>query len=621
MDEKRQEAMERLQTASPLEITGILQELEMYDATSSQAVIDEVYQQFESGDNMEDEILKPVFMSVIDGLLEAIPGNQTARKKGLVASRVLKECEEFSYEGESDNRTHVDGYTEYKNAREVDSFNSNMTQEYTGNRKLYEDPKAMKQYKKDNLVGEKTLVDEYTGKKNLYYEKDNPHKNYNDPTNRQQAQPDHIVPLIQVHNKFKSNYALDDSDIKRIANQESNFAVTSGKTNQAKGGRTNSEYIKTMEEKGYSVDKQTKQNMLKMQKNAENAIDKKANETVAKNLMGRGEADPKMVKAAVEKFKQDNSGKSPTKEEYQEIKQQLEKDKTKEIHGTAVKNAASQAKDYAVGNLILFIVKPIYYEFSDAFKHGWEDGVGANNGKEAIAIRFGRVKQHVLSHAKDFLGDNMREFVKGFVSSLIEGIISLFVGVFKQILKVIKEGIKIFVESSKILFGKNAEMMTPEQKGDAIIKLLGGGVIAVAGVGIEALLNKIGIGEPWSIVLSTMLSGIAATVFMYLLDKADLFSIKAEKRHARIIEIFEERIKDINEAAESFNIVAIEALRRQRENFEFISDEIQEGISSNDIEVINNGLYKMADFMEVELGYSNTEEFCDYMDSVDAIYL
>ena len=156
---------------------------------------------------------------------------------------------------------------------------------------------------------------------------------------------------------------------------------------------------------------------------------------------------------------------------------------------------------------------------------------------EALKIRFGRVKHHVLTHAKGFLGDNIWEFVKGFVSSLIEGIVSLFVGVFKQILKVIKEGIKIFVQSAKVLFGEGSKEMTPAQKGDAIIKIIGGSVLAISGVAVESLLNKIGIGEPWSVVLATMISGIASALFMYVLDKADIFSTKAENRRDRIIEI------------------------------------------------------------------------------------
>ena len=53
MDEKRQRAIEELKTASPLEITSLLEEMELYDKESSQKVIDEVYEQFASGENMQ----------------------------------------------------------------------------------------------------------------------------------------------------------------------------------------------------------------------------------------------------------------------------------------------------------------------------------------------------------------------------------------------------------------------------------------------------------------------------------------------------------------------------------------------------------------------------------------
>ena len=623
MDEQRKEAVGRLKTASPLEATQILQQMELYDAKSSQEVIDEVYMQFKSGENMKDEVLKPVFMSVVDGLLEATAGGRAARKKGLTASRVLQECERFSYNNEPNNGTYVNGYTEYKNAKEFDDVNPNMTQQYNGEsrKKSFEDKAAMDKYKRDRLKGEKTLHDDYTGKDNLYLRQDNPNKRYNDETHRKQAQPDHIVPLKQIHDKFKSNYALDDSDIKRIANIEDNFAVTSAEINQVKKEMSNKEYIRWMEEHGQPLDAQTRKNMLELQRSAEKAVDSKANETVAKNLMGKGEVNNETMKAAIERFKQENGGEAPTKEQRKEIEEQFRKEKTGQIRGTAAKNAASQAKDYAVGNLILFIVKPIYYEIGDIFKNGLQEGVGASSGMEALKIRFGRVKHHVLTHAKGFLGDNVWEFVKGFVSSLIEGIVSLFVGVFKQILKVIKEGIKIFVQSAKVLFGEDSKEMTPAQKGDAIIKIIGGSVLAISGVAVESLLNKIGIGEPWSVVLATMISGIASALFMYVLDKADIFSTKAEKRRDRIIEIFDERIKDINEAAETCNIVAIETFKRQREQFEEINEEIEEALKTKDAAAINEGLYRMADFMNVDLPYSNTDEFCDYMDSDDAISL
>ena len=642
MDEERKKAIEELEYASPLEISRLLQEMELYDEKTSQEVLDEVHEKFDSAEHLEDEVLKPVFMSVIDGLLEATSGGRAARKKGLTASRVVEECTSFSYDDLEDNHTNVNGYTEYKNINhdEIEyqvqlekwkkdgkngdrpqyngSVNSNSTQEYV--RSNLEDSSAMNDYKEKQRHGEKKIKDEYTGKDNLYVSQNNMPDNYNDETHRKQAQPDHIVPLKQLHEQYKHNYALDDSDLKRIANSESNLAITSAEINQVKRDMTNKQYIEWMDEHGKPLDENTKKIMLQKQKEATKSIESDVNKTVAKNLVGKGQVDEKAMKNAVNEFKE-NNGQAPTEEQRNQIEQNLIKKKTNEIRGTAVKNAAGQAKDYAVGNLILFIVKPIYYEISDIFKNGLKEGVGADSGSQALGIRFTRVKKYVMTHAKAFFGDSILDFVKGFVSSLIEGIISLFVGMLKQVLKILKEGVKILVGSVQILFGKNAKAMSPAQKGDAIIKLIGGSVIAISGVALESLLNKIGIGEPWSVVLSTMLSGIASALFMYILNKADLFSTKAERRYERVKEIFDERIKDVQEATELFDRVALETMKEQRLQFESIQEEINTGLESNDIDSINTGLYKLADFMKVDLPYSNTKEFCDYMDSEEVLVL
>lgn len=642
MDEERKKAIEELEYASPLEISRLLQEMELYDEKTSQEVLDEVHEKFDSAEHLEDEVLKPVFMSVIDGLLEATSGGRAARKKGLTASRVVEECTSFSYDDLEDNHTNVNGYTEYKNINhdEIEyqvqlekwkkdgkngdrpqyngSVNSNSTQEYV--RSNLEDSSAMNDYKEKQRHGEKKIKDEYTGKDNLYVSQNNMPDNYNDETHRKQAQPDHIVPLKQLHEQYKHNYALDDSDLKRIANSESNLAITSAEINQVKRDMTNKQYIEWMDEHGKPLDENTKKIILQKQKEATKSIESDVNKTVAKNLVGKGQVDEKAMKNAVNEFKE-NNGQAPTEEQRNQIEQNLIKKKTNEIRGTAVKNAAGQAKDYAVGNLILFIVKPIYYEISDIFKNGLKEGVGADSGSQALGIRFTRVKKYVMTHAKAFFGDSILDFVKGFVSSLIEGIISLFVGMLKQVLKILKEGVKILVGSVQILFGKNAKAMSPAQKGDAIIKLIGGSVIAISGVALESLLNKIGIGDPWSVVLSTMLSGIASALFMYILNKADLFSTKAERRYERVKEIFDERIKDVQEATELFDRVALETMKEQRLQFESIQEEINTGLESNDIDSINTGLYKLADFMKVDLPYSNTKEFCDYMDSEEVLVL
>lgn len=622
MEEEKLKNLEEIKNVSPLELVSEIEKFELYDKKSSQEIIDEVYKEFQTGEHMTESVLKPVFTSIIDGLLEASVGGRAARKKGLTASRVLQECEHFTYEGVLENGHDVNPYTEYKNVREYHSINPNMTQQYDGDvrKKLYEDKTAMDNYKKERVVGDKSLVDEYTGKRNLYLEQKNPNYHYIDEKHRKQAQPDHIVPIKQIHDKFKSNYAMDDSDIKRIANIEENFAVTSAEINQAKKEKSNAEYIKYMEEQEVIVDEQQKETMLKLQDEAEKAVDKKANEIIKNNLLGRGGINKENFKEKLGEFEKKN-GRAPNKEEIKYIKADFQKEKAKDIYGITAGNAKDQAKEYAVGNLILFIVKPLYFEMKDIFKNGMKEGVGASGNLEALEIRFKRVKKHVLTNAAAFLGDNLWDFIKGFISSFVEGIISLFIGVFKQVFKLIKEGIKIFTQSAKILFGKGSKNMSMSQKGDAIIKLVGGSAIAISGIAIEALLNKFGIGEPWSVVLSTIFSGIASALFMYLLDKVDLFSTKAEKRKERIEEIFNERIAEIQSSAQELDIATVKILREQRQQFESITDDVNLALESDDMDSLNKSLYNLAKFFNIDLPYANSKEFVEYFDAEDSILI
>lgn len=626
---KFQELEDSIRNASPLELASKLQEAELYDKKETREVIDEVYKEFENQGSLVDEVVVPVFMSIADGFLESTATTRKLRKKGLTASRIVSDCQSFSYENPGEEVIIPNGYDELKNARDITiEYGESVRIPYKNNRKVYDDDS--KEYYKARAVqangGRKNLVDEYTGERNITAYQNNADNRRNDPNHRYQAQPDHIVPLAKVHEQLKGNYALSDEDIARIANSDSNLALTAARINQGekgKGGKkdmTNKEFVDDQNrreangEDNLGLSQDTKDRMLRKGKEAGEAIDKDTNQTVLNNITGKGTADQKLY---VERYKEQEKklGRSLTQEEKKVIDQQLAREKQISIGKDLSKNAAGQAKDYMIGNIIMYLIKPLYYEISDIVRNGMKEGVGAETIREALKIRFSRVKDYVVSNTVHFLGNSVKDFVMAFVSSLIEGVISLFVGIFKQILKVVKEGIRIFVQAGKVLFGKHSSEMTPAQKGDKIVKILGGSIIAICGIGIEALLNKIGIPEPWSIVLSTTLSGIASALFMLLLDKIDLFSVKAEKRRMRIEEIFDERIKDIREAENTFNTAAIETMREQNLQFNAIKKNIWDGIETNNISTINTGLFRLASFMHVDLGYNNQTEFVEKFDS------
>ena len=584
-------------TISPLELASTLQEAELYDKKETREIIDEIYQEFNNSGSLVNKVVVPVFMSIADGLMESTAATRKLRKKGLTASKIISECQSFSYNQYETVSITPDGYTEWKNANEqtksdFQHYGEEERSKY--DRRSLEDKARLNQYKQDkfnNNGGRINAQDEYTGKKNVYQSIHNPdaRRNVEEYKHNHRAEVDHIVPLKQIHEQLKGNYAITDQDIKNLANNDTNYALTSARINRGVGApgcggkfeMTNTEFVEDQrrrEKEGsphLGISEEAKENMLKMEKQAQKHINKDANKAIFNNMTGQGTGN------------------------------------TGEIWGKTAKNAANQSSDYVVGNVILYLIKPLYYEISDIFTNGLKEGVNAESTLQAFRIRFGRVKDYILKNAMSFLGDNVWEFVKGFISSLIEGIISLFIGIFKQILKVVKEGIKIFAQAGKVLFGKQANQMSAAEKGDAIIKILGGSVVAICGIGIEALLNKIGIGEPWSIILSTMLSGIASTLFMLLLDQIDLFSVKAEKRRQRIEEIFDERIQDIKNATQTFNTAAIEALQTQKQQFAAFKKSINKGLGKNNIDEINSSLFNLASFMKVDLGYKNQSEFVE----------
>ena len=616
-----EEIIRDLENISPLALPKYIAECEFYDSTSSRQILDDTIAEFEKDGGAENSILKPIMLSVADGLIEALPNTRQLRRKGLTPQRIYDECEAFSYEAPLEEPLLNSAYLDYKNAREYNrQFAEEQRTPYTPKTRKshYQNTNAMNKYKEaalKNNNGRKNLTDEYTGESNIYAFKKNPDLRRNDPKFRQQAQTDHIVPLKQIHTQLAGNYALSDNDIRMIANKDYNFALTSAQINQTKQDQTNSEYVKQNQD---SLDEATKQRMLQLEKEAQNRIDVETNKTVGKNLWWNGTVSSAEKSAAYAAFEQKN-GRKPTKEEKQQIQTDLRSSKTTAIYGQTLNNAANQAVNCAVGNVVMFALKPLYYELKDTFRNGFRAGVNAESGLEAIKIRFSRVKEYIVKNVAAFIGDNLWDFIKGLVSSLIEGIISLFVGVFKQILKIIKEGFRLFVQSAKIIWGKDSANRSPAEKGDAIIKLIGGSVMALAGIGVESLLNKIGIGDPWSTVLATMISGISAALFMYLLDKADLFSVKAERREARIKEIFALRKQELIKDSREFDSISRMKMKKQRIAYEQLKLSINDALSQKDFAQVSRTLDGFADFFQITLPYSDSTSFVQYIKSHQVI--
>lgn len=155
-------------------------------------------------------------------------------------------------------------------------YGANIRGDY--NRKDIENTKALKEFKKEQFDGKKTVNDPITGR-TLHFEAKNAKNKYGSKRYTiHSADIDHVIPAKKIYDKNKYNQFLSGSDIKEIANIEKNYAVRSSNYNRSKGSLTDSEYVK----KHPDMDGKQKSLLLYDEKKAEKAIKDKTAELTVK---------------------------------------------------------------------------------------------------------------------------------------------------------------------------------------------------------------------------------------------------------------------------------------------------------------------------------------------------
>lgn len=484
-----------------------------FDISTSRYEVQELLASLDDG-NPIDHILEPIFLSLFDGTMRAF---RIGTKQGITATRLYSECKSFNYESYSNNST-LDSYTEYLNESDnIKQFDSTST--YNGGKISRDgtetnmrDQVKMSKAKEAHFDGYATASDGYGGNDPIYENKTHA-KSAGEK--EQRTEVDHAVPCAEVCNKLKKNKALTDNDIKEIVNIEENLVATSFKNNRGteigKFDKSRDELAKEIE-LGYVIDSKGKKREL-----TEDELKTRAN-MVEKMDLAQKEMDSQVNRTVIDNLKSNR-----------DIQKRMSVD------------AANAATNQSLGDVIIFMIKPLYYELTDCLSKGIEEGVNANSFKSALSFRFNRMKKHILEKAATQLKDSMLSFVKNFLSMLLEGIVNCFVGVFKSIFRMIKEGFKILLQIIPIIKDKKKSMA---EKGDAILKLAASSLTIFASIGIESWLNSLGLGEPWSIVISSVLTAVLTALMMYLLDKLDLFGLKEEARLNRIDEILALKVEN-----------------------------------------------------------------------------
>ena len=257
--------------------------------------------------------------------------------------------------------------------------------------------------------------------------------------------------------------------------------------------------------------------------------------------------------------------------------------------------------------------------FNDIFKNGIIGEFNVKSNVEAFKIRMNRVKGFVINNAMGQIFDTIKDVLKTFVSFLLNAIVNVFVGVLKKALQIIVEGFTSIVEAFKIISKPKSEM-SAAQKGDAIVKMLATTVITFISAYFEEQILGFLAGSPLEFlkdVIIIILSGIASTVVVWSLDQADLFSLKTEKQLARVKEIFKLRVETIKKNTDIFEKSGLEVLAKQKVAFESIKYDMRSSIESG-IDV-NETVYDLADFLQVDLAVKQTDDFVAMLLSSDTV--
>lgn len=152
--------------------------------------------------------------------------------------------------------------------------------EYTGNRHVYDSPKAKVTFKK-NAFSSGKVKDPYTGKP-LEATIKQAKTRYGDNWAEHVAEADHVKPLKRIVDEYQDAPFATAADIRDAANQDANLTVTSRKVNNAKRDRTNEEFA---DNTAYRKDKDVK--LSTKRREQMKADGKQSNSAVNRTIRGK----------------------------------------------------------------------------------------------------------------------------------------------------------------------------------------------------------------------------------------------------------------------------------------------------------------------------------------------
>ncbi|QFR49383.1 hypothetical protein FJR48_06445 [Sulfurimonas lithotrophica] len=538
-----EELREELNNTSPLQMSKKLIDIELHDQQSSLEIMDKIYEEFESGQNIVTELVNPMLLGIADGLIKHPKLNGSFRKTNVTPSRLVNEVNSFSYEQFTHKDVDEDVFltqaekSHYGTDTRNNHYDTKSRSETEKSKGIERNETITYENKKGEIKTKKTatVIDDVTG------------ENIDLTTNGakqkgiQSADMDHVNPINSVRKKYQNNPYLYRDDLEQVIGLEQNETYINSSLNRAKGDMTWSEFI---EKNPDALTETEKEKALKLEKEATEAQNKEARKLMAKNVGLKG-----------------------------------------------------------FGDAIVLILKPIWFEIKDMFLNGVLYGFDTNDKIEAFILRLKRAGKFIKENALNTLGDAIKDVIGNFIPMLLENILKAFLGMFKKFIEIVTQGFMSIKEAFKIML-KPSEEMSSAQKADAITKIIASAVVPILIFNLESALEKIPIiGD----VATIIVSGLATTLVVWLLDQIDLFSVKDEKRLARVKEIFQLRIENIKKNTDIFQTESLEILAKQKLQFTKIAEDMKHKIENN-LDV-NTSVYQMADFMDIDLKAKNNDDF------------
>jgi hypothetical protein len=571
----------KLSGSSPLQASKILLETELFEKKSSLDVLDEIYDHFENKESLIDELVTPIGLNVIDGIMshKKLKLNRT----GFNASRLWNEIKGFDYSTAGINAATLSDKQQLEGMRETREYSKDVRKEMTKKENLV---RNKEEHFGDSLRSDSSIEVTNTGEKVEVYRYQK-HAKSEGKKNRA-SDTDHVIPVKQINDACAKNSFLTKADIAAITDADTNLIEVSNELNRMKGAGS---FQDLANRKTALINK--KESGVKLSSSEKNALKKLegiSDETLKNSIECESEAAKNMHGDAQNKSVEN-----------------VKNNKT-EIAKKAGLQSLEQTQYQVLGTAMIEAIKPLFYELSDSIKNGFEAGVGVTNLMEAVKIRFARVMEYIKTKIVPMLADFAKNLFQNFAKILIEGILGLVTGIFKSITRIISEGFSAIVSAVKILCSAS-DAMSSAQKGDAIVKLLASTVTTFTVFYFSKHIVSAIPDEFIQDVCLAIMSGVASTLVVYLIDKIDLFSVKYEKRSALVAEIFKERIATIKKNTDAFNAASVQELAAQKVAFKKIYEDFESGID-NDFDVTGK-VNSIADFMHIDLKIRDTESFLD----------